>query len=93
MLGLLGKFAVAVTHGIHIGQLDASATDDGNVDTAYGEGFQAGAHGVPLARSLSMTTAQDEEEDLPETLETEKKAAFYARLGIACSLFLTFWMV
>jgi len=92
MLGLLGNFAVAVTHGIHIKQLDTSATDDGNVETAYEEGFEASVHGVPIARSLSMTTAPDEE-DLPEALKKEEKAAFYARLGIACTLFLTFWMV
>jgi hypothetical protein len=37
-------------------------------------------------------TIEDEEEP-PECLEAEEKAAFYARLGVAWSLFLVFWTV
>lgn len=45
-----------------------------------------------MTRSLTMTTTLDDEEDLPESIKKEEQAAFYARLGIACSLFLAFWM-
>jgi hypothetical protein len=90
MLSLLGRFAVAVTHGIHVEQLNASTTDDGNVET---EEIVKAGHGVPMFHSLTMTTMPDDEEDLSESLKKEEQAAFYARLGTACSLFLTFWMV
>lgn len=93
MLFLLGKFAVAVTHGMHVEQLHASTTDDGNVETAYEESFKASGHGVPMTHSLTMATMPDDEEDLSESLKKEEQAAFNARLGIACSLFMTFWMV
>lgn len=93
MLFLLGRFAVAVTHGIHVEQLNASTTDDDNLETAYEEGFKPSGHGVPMTRSLTMTTTLDDEEDLLESLKKEEQAAFHTRLGIACSLFLTFWMV
>lgn len=93
MLSLLGRFAVAFTHGTHIEQMNASTTDDSNVETAYEESSKASGRGVPMARSLTMTTTLDDEEDLSESLKKEEQAAFYARLGIAWSLFLTFWMV
>lgn len=93
MLSLLGRFAVAVTHGTHVEQLNTSTTDDGNIETAYEESFKASGRGVPMTRSLTMTTTLDDEEDLSESLKKEEQAAFHARLGIACTLFLTFWMV
>jgi hypothetical protein len=90
MLFLLAKFAVAATHGI---QLNASTTDDVDLETADEEGFKPSGNGVPMTRSLTMTTTLDDEEDLLESLKKEEQAAFYTRLSIACSLFLTFWMV
>jgi len=93
MLFLLRKFAVAVTFGTDVEQQNASATEDDNVETAYEESFRPHGRGVPMSRSLTMTTMLEDEEDLPESLKKEEQAAFYARLGIACSLFLTFWMV
>ena len=93
MLFLLRKFAVAVTFGTQVEQQNASTTEDDNLETAYEESFRPPGRGVPMTRSLTMTTMLDDEEDLPESLQKEEQAAFYARLSIACALFLTFWMV
>ena len=89
MVSLLAKFAVAVTHEAFKGE---QVTED--AEEGIHEGYRPSGNGVPLTRSLTMTmTLQEDQVDLAKSLEIEERNAFYARLGVACTLFVVFWMV
>ncbi|KAF8871171.1 hypothetical protein CPB84DRAFT_1716808 [Gymnopilus junonius] len=101
MVTLLGKFAVAVTHGFqpesrNQSPQDAQATeeegDDLNGDDTYNSPVRTGL-GVPFTRTMTMTTMHEEEPPLVESLELEERSAFRVRLGLALTLFVIFWMV
>ncbi|KAF5318422.1 hypothetical protein D9619_010924 [Psilocybe cf. subviscida] len=92
MVSFLGRFAVAVTHG-------PSADEEPNI----GQDFDHPAFdenqrnrrksGVPLTRSLTMTTITmyDDDAGPPESLEMVERNAFRARLAVALGLFIVFW--
>jgi hypothetical protein len=85
MVSLLTKFAVAVAHEAF--KVEQVIEDS---DEAIHEGYRPSGNGVPLTRSLTMTmTIQEDQVDL----DKEERNAFYARLGVACALFMVFWMV
>jgi hypothetical protein len=87
MISFLATFAVAVTHEAF---KEDPAAD--NSSEATHEGSKTIQNGVPLTKSMTMTL-QDDHIDLPKSLEIEERNAFYARLGVACILFVIFWMV
>jgi len=89
MVSFLAKFAVAVTH-----EAFKEDPDTENSSEAIHEGSKTLGNGVPLTRSMTRTmTLQDDHMDLAKSLEIEERNAFYARLGVACILFVIFWMV
>jgi hypothetical protein len=89
MISFLANFAVAVTHETF--KEDPAA--DNPSETTH-EGSKTIKNGVPLTRSMTMTTTlQDDHMGLANSLEIEERNAFYARLGVACILFVIFWMV
>ncbi|KAF8970415.1 hypothetical protein BDZ97DRAFT_1791260 [Flammula alnicola] len=93
MVTLLGNFAVAVTRG-PFGGPQNSLTPNDSEETATEEGFRPSGHGIPLTSSLTMTMQDDEGDgnNIAESLEVVKRNAFYARLSVALTLFVVFWM-
>ena len=89
MVSFLATFAVAVTHEAF---QEDPATE--NFSETIHEESKSMGHGIPLTRTMTRTmTLQDDHMDLAKSLEIEERNAFYARLGVACILFVIFWMV
>lgn len=89
MVSFLVTFAVAVTHEA----FEEDPDTEHSSETIH-EGSKTLGNGVPLTRSMTRTmTLQDDHMDLAKSLEIEERNAFYARLGVACILFVIFWMV
>jgi len=90
MVSLLAKSAVAVTH-----QAFSEEKITENSDETILKGSKPTGNDVPaLTKSLTMAiTNKEDQGDLTQSLEIEERNAFYARLGVACTLFLVFWMV
>ncbi|KAH9477477.1 Outward-rectifier potassium channel TOK1 [Psilocybe cubensis] len=99
MVSLLGKFAVAMAGGFEYtlepqtaatfvdqdGEADLGAVDKDGDPTPTGLG-------VPFSRTMTMTTFIEDETTLAESLEIERRNAFRARLTVALTLFMLFWM-
>ncbi|KDR68339.1 hypothetical protein GALMADRAFT_256966 [Galerina marginata CBS 339.88] len=95
MITLLGRFALAVTHGIqHEPQNTPISTDDGDEPGPYDDTYTptTAGRGVPFTRTMTMTTMQEDVGSLAESLENEERNAFRARLTVALTLFIVFWM-
>ena len=94
MVSLLGQFAVSFVHS-HVNDedtLDQSSQTTINRDDAEDSIDDRTVReklGVPFTRTL---TNQDEESFL-ETLKSEERSAFIARLTLAWLLFIIFWVV
>ena len=90
MVSLIGQFAVSFTHS-HVNddtQTSSSTTNHDN-ENSVDERPVRERLGVPFTRTL---TIQDEELFL-ETIKSEERSAFIARLSLAWLLFIIFWVV
>ncbi|PPQ88573.1 hypothetical protein CVT25_009953 [Psilocybe cyanescens] len=101
MVSMLGKFAVAiaVAGGFeHEPQTAATLVDhdgdgDNDVDVVDKDEYPTTAgRGIPFTRTMTMTTVIEDETSLAESLELEERNAFRARLTVALTLFMVFWM-
>ena len=88
IVSLLGQFAVAFTHS-HVNEDTRIATNLDDTETSVDDKPVREKLGVPFTRTL---TIQDEESFL-ETLKSEERSAFIARLSLAWLLFIIFWVV
>ena len=92
MVSLLGQFAVSFVHNRVNEDTQSSQTATNHDDTEHSIDDSRPVRerlGVPFTRTL---TIQDEESFL-ETLKSEERSAFIARLVLAWSLFIIFWVV
>ena len=87
IVSLLGQFAVAFAHS-HVNE-DTTPTSTNHTEDSIDERPVREKLGVPFTRTL---TIQDEESFL-ETLKSEERSAFIARLSLAWLLFIIFWAV
>jgi len=91
MVSLISRFHVRIAHPHHdnpnqlLGASDYNGDDDED-----DEGSASGPNGVPLS---SAGTLQDDDHSFVATVQEEERNAFYARLGIALTMFVVFWTV
>ena len=88
MVSLLGQFAVSFVHS-HVSDDIQIATNHDDTEETVDERPVRERLEVPFTRTL---TIQDEETFL-ETLKSEERTAFIARLTLAWLLFIIFWVV
>ena len=88
MVSLLGQFAVSFVHS-HVNDDTQTATSHDDTYVSLDERPVREKLGVPFTRTL---TFQDEDSFL-ETLKSEERTAFIARLSLAWLLFIIFWVV
>ncbi|KAF4616570.1 hypothetical protein D9613_008731 [Agrocybe pediades] len=103
MVSLIGKFAFAVTHGVHHAHDHDSqqSADEYNLEESHyredddDEDVSVSRVGrLPFIRSKSASRPSPVNElSLAESLRKERRNAFRARLSIALALFVIFWMV
>ncbi|KAJ3490752.1 hypothetical protein NLJ89_g11408 [Agrocybe chaxingu] len=95
MVSLLGRFLVAFTHGVPVGQKHPGSLLEGNPATEDDDESSGLGSGVEASEPLTnMWTMQDSDNGpLAEKFSQEERNAFRARLGIALTLFFVFWMV
>ena len=88
MVSLLGQFAVSFVHS-RVSDGTQTAVNQDDTEDSVDERPVRERLEVPFTRTL---TIQDEETFL-ETLESEERTAFIARLSLAWLLFIIFWVV
>ena len=90
MVSLISRFHVRIAHPHHDNPNQLLGASDYNGDDDDDEGSTSGPNGVPLS---SAGTLQDDDHSFVATVQEEERNAFYARLGIALTMFVVFWTV
>jgi len=102
MVSLVGRFAIAVTHGVHHDHQHHGATNhdfakphpNSEEEEEEDESITVRRGRLPFIRSISsLKPVPESEVSLAESLQRERRNAFRARLTVALTLFIIFWVV